>query len=389
MPSKFPDLLSQLDSVIRIPSISSANPAIDMGNRPLIDYLAGQFEALGFSCEIIPCSDDAADRNSRKCNLLATLGSGPGGLVLAGHTDTVPMDAGLWTVDPLRLTERDGKLYGLGVTDMKGFFPIVMEAVKPFLDGTFKEPLMVLATADEETSMQGAHRLVQLGRPRARAAIVGEPTSLQPVRTHKGVMMESIRLLGRSGHSSNPALGNNALDAMHAVIAELINYRRELKQRFNSDLFEIPYPTLNLGSIHGGDNPNRICGHCNLEFDVRLLPGMNIDTVREEIRQRIMRVTEPLEIQFELVPLFAGAPAYLANADSQILKTVEKLTGQSGISVGFGSEAPFLQELGIDTIVMGPGNIDQAHQPDEYMSLAMVDPCIDILRKLIVQRCLQ
>lgn len=386
MPSKTPDLLQQLDSVIRIPSISSANPAIDMGNRQVIEYLAEQFTALGFTCEIMPCSDAA---NDNKCNLLATFGSGPGGLVLAGHTDTVPMDAALWTVDPLRLTERNGKLYGLGVTDMKGFFPIVMEAVKPFLDATFKEPLIVLATADEETSMQGAHRLVQLGRPRARAAIVGEPTSLQPVRTHKGVMMESIRLLGRSGHSSNPALGNNALDAMHAVIADLIQFRQELRQRYHSDLFEIPYPTLNLGSIHGGDNPNRICGHCDLEFDVRLLPGMHIDTIREEIRRRIEAVTAPLAIQFDLVPLFAGAPAYLANADSEILQLVEKLTGHSGISVGFGSEAPFLQELGIDTIVMGPGNIDQAHQPDEYMTLDMVNPCIKILRKIITQRCLQ
>lgn len=385
MPSKTPDLLRQLDSIIRLPSISSANPAIDMGNRLVIEHLAQEFEALGFACEIMPCSDT----NTEKCNLLATLGSGPGGLVLAGHTDTVPMDASLWSVDPLRLTERDGKLYGLGVTDMKGFFPIVMEAVKPFLDASFKEPLIVLATADEETSMQGAHRLVELGRPRARAAIVGEPTSLQPVRTHKGVMMESIRLLGRSGHSSNPALGNNALDAMHAVIAELITYRKELKHRYSSNLFEIPYPTLNLGSIHGGDNPNRICGHCNLEFDVRLLPGMHIDTIREEIRQRVLRVTEPLDIQFELVPLFAGAPAYLANADSKILRAVEKLTGHRGISVGFGSEAPFLQQLGIDTIVMGPGNIDQAHQPDEYMTLDMVNPCIEILRKLIAQHCLQ
>ncbi len=387
MSSKTPDLLQQLDRVIRIPSISSANPAIDQSNRAVIEYLAEQFAALGFSCEIMPCSD--ADRPDGKCNLLATLGRGPGGLVLAGHTDTVPMDASLWSVDPLRLTERDGRLYGLGVTDMKGFFPIVMEAVKPFLDARFKEPLIVLATADEETSMQGAHRLVQLGRPRARSAIVGEPTSLQPVRTHKGVMMECVRLLGRSGHSSNPALGNNALDAMHAVITELMLFRQELRQRYRSELFTLPYPTLNLGSIHGGDNPNRICGHCALEFDIRLLPGMHIATVREEIRHRIQRVTDPLEIQFELVPLFAGAPAYLANADSEILTLAEKLTGHSGISVGFGSEAPFLQELGIDTIVMGPGNIDQAHQPDEYMALEMVNPCIEILRKIITQHCLQ
>jgi len=375
-------LMSQLDSIIRIPSISSANKAIDMGNRAVIEHLAAQFEHLGFVCEIIPCNEPD------KCNLLATFGTGPGGLVLAGHTDTVPMDQALWSVDPFRLTERDGKLYGLGVTDMKGFFPIVMEAVKPLLDATFKEPLIILATTDEETSMQGAHRLVELGRPRARAAIVGEPTGLQPVRTHKGVMMESIRLLGRSGHSSDPSLGNNALDAMHSVIAELIKFRKELKQRYSSDLFEIPYPTLNLGSIHGGDNPNRICGHCELEFDVRLLPGMHIDTIREEIRLRVQGVTEPLGIQFEFKPLFSGAPPYLAFADSEILTAVEKMTGHSGISVGFGSEAPFLQELGIDTIVFGPGNIDQAHQPDEYMSLDMVQPGIDILRKLIMQRCL-
>ncbi len=389
MPSKIPDLLHQLDSVIHIPSISSANPAIDMGNRLVIEHLAEQFEALGFTCEIMPCGEDTDNLQSNKCNLLATLGSGPGGLVLAGHTDTVPMDAALWTVDPLRLTERHGKLYGLGVTDMKGFFPIVMEAVKPFLDATFKEPLIVLATADEETSMQGAHRIVELGRPRARVAIVGEPTSLQPVRTHKGVMMESIRLRGRSGHSSNPVLGNNALDAMHVVIAELLDYRKELKQRYTSNLFEIPYPTLNLGSIHGGDNPNRICGHCDLEFDVRLLPGMHIDTIREEIRKKVQRVTEPLDIQFELVPLFAGAPAFLANADSRILQAAEKMTGHSGISVGFGSEAPFLQQLGMDTIVLGPGNIDQAHQPDEYMTADMIRPCIEILRQLITQNCLQ
>lgn len=384
MPAKRFDLIQQLDDIIRIPSISSANPDIDMGNRLVIEHLAEQFEALGFDCEIIPCNETQPD----KCNLLATRGSGPGGLVLAGHTDTVPMDPALWTVDPLRLTEKDGKLFGLGATDMKGFFPIVMEAVLPLLTETFTQPLIILATADEETSMQGAHRLVELGRPRARAAIVGEPTGLQPVRTHKGVMMESIRLLGQSGHSSNPALGNNALDAMHSVITDLMQFRQELKHRYNSDLFAIPYPTINLGSIHGGDNPNRICGHCELEFDVRLLPGMHIDTLREEIRQRVQRITDPIGIQFELVPLFAGAPAYLANADSKILALAEKLTGHSGISVGFGSEAPFLQELGIDTIVMGPGNIDQAHQPDEYMSLQMVKPAIELLRKLITQHCL-
>lgn len=236
--------------------------------------------------------------------------------------------------------------------------------------------------------MQGARTIAELGRPRARSAIIGEPTGLQPVRTHKGIMMDCIRLVGKSGHSSDPSLGKNALDAMHLVIGELIQFRNEMKQQYRNELFDIPYPTLNLGSIHGGDNPNRICGHCELEFDVRLTPGLHMDTVRAEITKRVKAVTDPLDIQFELVPQFTGVPAFFADENSALLKVAEKLTGHAGISVAFGTEAPFLQQLGMDTIIMGPGNIDQAHQPDEYMSMDMINPCIDILRELIIQNCL-
>ncbi len=377
-------LLQQFNTVVSLPSVSSANSSIDTSNKAVIDHLATEFESLGFNCEIIPIPGSG----DRKFNLIATLGSGPGGLVLAGHTDTVPLDEELWSVDPFKLTERDGKLFGLGVTDMKGFFPIIMEAVKPLLKESFSEPLIVLATADEETSMQGARTIAEMGRPKARSAIIGEPTGLQPVRTHKGIMMDSIRLLGQSGHSSDPSLGNNALDAMHTVITDLMLYRNELKQKYRNELFTIPYPTLNLGSIHGGDNPNRICGHCELEFDIRLMPGMHIETVRAEIRNRISAITDPLGIQFELVPLFAGVPAFFADENSALLKSAEKLTGHAGISVAFGTEGPFLQELGMDTIILGPGNIDQAHQPDEYMSINMINPCIDVLQKMISQHCL-
>lgn len=377
-------LLDQLNSIVSLPSVSSANASIDMSNKPVIDHLAEQFEFLGFECEIIPVPSNKTD----KFNLIATLGAGPGGLVLAGHTDTVPLDEELWSIDPFKVTERNGKLFGLGVTDMKGFFPIIMEAVKPLLNRSFKEPLIVLATADEETSMQGARSIAQLGRPKARAAIIGEPTGLQPVKAHKGIMMDSIRLLGKSGHSSDPSLGNNALEAMHVVISDLMIYREELKQRYNSDLFSIPHPTLNLGVIHGGDNPNRICGRCELEFDIRLMPGMHIETLRAEIRNRITTLMDPLGIQFELAALFSGVPAFSTDENSALLKTAEKLTGHAGISVGFGTEGPFLQKLGIDTIIMGPGNIDQAHQPDEYMSINMIEPCIDVLQKMINHHCL-
>ena len=167
-----PNLLSQLDTLISMPSVSSAHSNLDMSNKEVIYFLAEAFESMGFSCEIITCN------NKSKFNLIATLGSGPGGLVLAGHTDTVPFDQELWSVDPFQLTEKDGKIFGLGITDMKGFFHIAMEAIKPISEADFVEPLIILATADEETSMQGARTLAELGRPKARSAIIGEPTGL-------------------------------------------------------------------------------------------------------------------------------------------------------------------------------------------------------------------
>ena len=378
-----PSLLQQIDKVVSFPSVSSANKNLDMSNKPVIDYLANTFEDMGFSCEVIAC-----DSENTKLNLIATLGAGPGGLVLAGHTDTVPFDEELWSVDPFQLTEKDGKIFGLGITDMKGFFPIVMEAIKKVINHEFKEPLIILATADEESSMLGAKTLAELGKPKARSALIGEPTGMRPVKAHKGIMMDSIRLVGQSGHSSDPTLGKNALDVMHEVIAELLTYRQQLKDKYTSDLFAIPYPTLNLGAIHGGDNPNRICGYCNLEFDVRLTPGMNIDTVRADIQERVKRVTEPLGIHFEMGEIFSGIPAFFAEENSAMLKAAEELTNHSGITVQFGTEGPFLQELGMDTIVMGPGNIDQAHQPNEYMSMDMINPSIDVLTKLITKHCL-
>lgn len=387
--TQFPDLFTHLDALISRPSVSSANPELDTSNVPVIDYLAQCFEDLGFRTEQIASPGTSAlTSGNAKRNLLATRGSGPGGLVLAGHTDTVPLDEALWSVNPFRLTERDGRLYGLGSTDMKSFFPLIMEALKDFQGVEFRQPLIVLATADEETSMQGARTLAELGRPKARCAVIGEPTGMRPIYAHKGIMMESINLLGQSGHSSNPALGHNALEAMHDVISELILFRQSLQQRYSSPLFSIPRPTLNLGCIHGGDNPNRICGQCRLEFDIRLLPGMEIAAMRDEILQRVLPVAERHGVKATIKPLFAGLPAFYTDPANELVKTAERLTGNSAASVAFGTEAPLLQRLGMDTIILGPGDIDQAHQPDEYLALDRLQPCIDTLRGLIRHYCL-
>ena len=383
MSNEVKNLMSQLNTIVSLPSVSSAIPDLDTSNKAVIELLANSFDSLGFSCEIIPCH-----MNSNKLNLIATYGNGPGGLVLSGHTDTVPFDEKLWTFDPFKASESGGRIYGLGITDMKGFFPIVLESVKPLLKETFKEPLIILATADEETSMQGARTIAEIGRPIARAAIIGEPTGLQPVKAHKGMMMDSIRLIGKSGHSSDPTLGVNALDGMYKVIEDLMLYRDELREKYSSNLFSVPQPTLNLGCIHGGDNPNRICGECELKFDVRLTPGMNADSVRTDIKTRLKKIAEPLNLNFEMNQIFTGIPAFFAKENSKLLEAAETLTGHNGITVGFGTEGPFLRDLGMDTIVMGPGNIDQAHKPDEYMSIDMIKPTIKVLRQLVSDYCL-
>jgi acetylornithine deacetylase len=379
MPEKFNDLFNRLLSEH---SVSSTNLDIDQSNLGVINLLAETFEGLGFTCEFIPVQG-----NHEKSNLIATLGSGPGGLVLSGHTDTVPFDESLWDTNPLAMTEKDNKLFGLGATDMKGFFAVVHEAILDFIEAGFKQPLIILATADEESSMAGARTLASLGKPQARAAVIGEPTSLRPIHMHKGIMMESIHVQGQSGHSSNPALGRNALDAMHEVITALMQFRLQLQSKYNNPHFDIDVPTINLGVIHGGDNPNRICGHCDLEFDVRLLPGMGGEAIRESIEAIVAPIATSHNVEINLTSLIPGVDPF-DNANSELAKKIEVLTGHTPESVAFGTEGPFLQQLGMDTIIMGPGSIDQAHQPNEFMALDQVKPCIDILQKLIKDYCL-
>lgn len=376
-------VFDQLRQLVGTPSVSSTDPKWDQGNRAVIDLLAAWLADMGFEIEI-----QAVTPDGNKANLIATLGSGPGGLVLAGHTDTVPFDEGRWQSDPLALTERDNRLYGLGSTDMKGFFPLAIAAASAFTADALKQPLILLATADEESSMNGARQLAAAGRPNARAAIIGEPTSLVPVRMHKGIMMQAVRVTGRAGHSSNPQLGNSALEGMHAVMSDLMTYRGELAARYSNDFFHIAAPTLNFGCIHGGDSPNRICGKAELHFDLRLTPGGNNATVRAELDQRMQTLALQRGLVIELRPLIEDIGPFEEAAHSELVLLAEKLTGHSAEAVAFATEAPFLQQLGMETIVMGPGSIDRAHQPNEYLELEQIQPCIALLQQCIRHYCL-
>lgn len=386
-----PPLRQMLTELIGTPSISSVRPGLDQSNRPLLERLANWLEDSGFGVEILPLPDQPG-----KANLIATLAGGTGsdpspsqaGLVLAGHSDTVPYDENLWQHDPFKLTEADGRLYGLGTCDMKAFFGLVIEAARGLDSAKRKAPLTLLATADEESAMHGARALLANGRGVGRHAVIGEPTNLRPVRAHKGVMGEAIRLRGQSGHASDPALGRSAIDGMHEVMSAIMHWREQLKTRHRDRLFSVPYPSVNLGYIRGGDNPNRICGQCELLLDLRPLPGMNPASLREELRALIAPIADRRGLAWELESLFASIPPGATAAEAEIVRVAEQLTGVPAEAVNFGTELPFFNQLGMDTIVLGPGDIAQAHQPDEFLAIARIAPTLSLLRSLIGHFCL-
>ena len=336
-----PDTLAMMRELISIPSVSSVSPDIDMGNLAVVELLASWLEELGFAVEVIPLKGMA-----NKANLVATLGRGQGGLVLAGHTDTVPFDEELWNFNPLALTETGNRLYGMGTSDMKGFFALAIAAASKFSKDDLNKPLLIVATADEESSMNGARELAISGNLQARRVLIGEPTGLHPVNMHKGMMMESVHLHGCSGHSSDPSLGVNALEGMHKVIAEILNWRATLQNRFQNPQFKVPFPTLNLGRITGGDNPNRICGDCELHFDLRPLPGMVAEDLLAELQPRLQSVIRDSGLTLTLRTLMQNVPPFASDKGSQIVAAAENLTGFSAESAAYSTEAPFFQQSG-------------------------------------------
>jgi acetylornithine deacetylase len=195
MPSSSATFITRLTQLVKTPSISSTDPRWDMSNLAVVELLAQWLEPMGFNCQIQPI-----DNCPGKANLIAQRGTGPGGLVLAGHTDTVPCNPERWAQDPFSLSERQGRLYGLGATDMKGFFPCVLAAIEQLGDAALKQPIIILASADEESTMSGARALQQQGFPKARAAIIGEPTGLKPIRMHKGILLHAVEVIGQAGH---------------------------------------------------------------------------------------------------------------------------------------------------------------------------------------------
>ncbi len=397
------EFLNKLKLLIGTPSVSSFHSSLDMGNLNVINLLASWFDEAGFKTQIMPLPQQLATTHKgsnsakapkyrqgvdNKANLLATFGCGTGGLLLSGHTDTVPYDDKGWHSDPFTLTQKDNKLFGLGTTDMKSFLLLALMAAKQMDASKFKRPLHILATADEESSMAGAIALKEQGIPQVDCAIIGEPTNLKPIRMHKGIFMEKIILHGKSGHSSDPANGINAMEGMRLVLNAIVDFRENMQANNHNDGFLVPVPTLNLGHVHGGDNPNRICGQCECSIDIRPLPGMNIHILREQLYQTVRQAIKNTGLTVTFEKLFDGIPAMETPANANIVKFLEKQTGITAQSVAFGTEAPYLAALGMEVVVMGPGDISLAHQNNEYLHCDYINKTIDILKNTIAHYCM-
>ncbi|EJB8348156.1 acetylornithine deacetylase [Vibrio cholerae] len=374
-----PSFLEVYEGLISTSSISSTDARWDEGNEQVIAKLANWLSALGFSIQIEQVAPN-------KQNLIAKLGSGEGGLLLAGHSDTVPFDEGRWNYNPHALTQANNRFYGLGTADMKGFFAFIYEAVKNVDWSKQTKPLYVLATCDEETTMLGARHFTENAPFKPDYCIIGEPTSLVPIRAHKGHVANAIRVTGKSGHSSNPALGVNAIEIMHEVLFALMQLRDRLIKEYHHPGFEIPTPTLNLGHIHGGDSPNRICGCCELHYDVRPLPGISLDGLDNLMRDALREVQQKWPGRIELVPLHDPIPGYECAHDHPFIHGISEICEQEAQTVNYCTEAPFLQQI-CPTLVLGPGSIDQAHQPDEFLAFEFIDPTVRVLSRAMQKYC--
>lgn len=379
-----PSFITLYRELIAEPTMSSLTPLDDHSNQALINRLAQWLTDLGFAVQLLPV---AGSRN--KVNLLAQRGHGDGGLLLSGHTDTVPCDLTRWNSDPWTLTEADNRFYGLGVIDMKGFFAFVIDTLRTLDLRQLQKPLYILATADEETTMSGARAFSATTTAKPDFVVIGEPTSLRPINMNKGYIADCIRISGRSGHSSDPDAGLNAIEVMQQVLTALLSLRDTLKSQYQNARFEIPYPTMNLGHIHGGDAVNRICPACELQLDIRPLPGMAPEDLEALLAAALAPIRERYPDAIEIESLFPPVPGFATDVNSPLVQLAEKLTGETARAVNYATEAPFLQQLGAQTIVLGPGSIAQAHRPNEYLETRMIQPTLTLLEQLITQICLR
>lgn len=375
--------MSVIETLAELVSLNSVS---SNSNIEIIEFLVARVERAGFRARRFPYTDE---RGVEKVNMVATLGPGASEdaveLALVGHTDTVPYDAN-WT-GALRLTEREGKLYGRGACDTKGFIAAALTAAENSDLQALRRPLALVFTADEEVGCLGAKRLADEKALSVRYSIVGEPTSLQPMRAGKGYCLAEVTLRGREAHSAYPSLGASAVFRAARLVARIERIAEELQAQ-QVAAFDPPYTTLNVGLINGGSAKNIIAGECGFTLEWRPVPGQTARHVLDLLERAIAlerAVDEDYACEVRVVRLDDGMETA---ADSSLVRMLEEATGKLSGTIAFGTEAPQMAELGAQAVVLGPGNIRVAHRTDEFVPVEELRACVQVLSRAIGHFCL-
>lgn len=366
-----------LADLIGFPTVSADS------NLQLIDYCIALLEPLGAKLELSKNADGS------KANLFATIGPDiDGGVVLSGHSDVVPVEGQDWSSDPFTALEKDGLIYGRGACDMKGFLACCLAMAPEYAARDLKRPIHLAFTYDEEVGCLGAGVLMDAlaasGRQPA-ICIIGEPTSMRVIEGHKGCYEYTTRFTGLEGHSSNPDKGVNAIEFAMRYAGELYEIGAELKDRApHNSPFTPPWSTVQVGQISGGIAHNVIARECSVGWDFRPVNEVDLDFTRERMRVREEALKSEMQALFADADVRTETLGEVAGlepmAQSEARDVAVVLTGNSDIGVvSFGTEGGLFQKAGISTVVCGPGSIDQAHRPDEYVSLEQLDVCLEVL----------
>jgi acetylornithine deacetylase len=359
-------------------------------NMQLMHWIKARLEGAGIAVTLIP------DAEGQKANLYATVGpEGQGGVMLSGHTDVVPVEGQAWTKPPFALTEEDGRYYGRGAADMKGFCALAIDAMLKAAKRPLKVPLHLALSYDEEIGCMGVRSLVAMlekAPVKPRFCIVGEPTNMQVATGHKGKIALRAICIGREGHS---ALAPLALNALH-LAADFMGEVRALQAQvaaegpFDGD-YDVAYSTIHVGKLQGGVQVNIVPNTATLDFEIRSLAEHDPETLILSLRAAADRITAPLKAAFPeaeiRVERLWDYPGLGTPSDAQVVNFVKSLTGANGtIKVAFGTEGGlFSQRLGIPTVICGPGSMAQGHKPDEFVTVEQMARCEAMLEALLAR----
>jgi len=379
-----PRSLELAQSLVRLNTVSANS------NLELIHFIRDTLQPLGVRSRLTYNADKT------KANLFATLGEGkPGGIILSGHTDTVPWDGQAWSVDPLSATVKDGRLYGRGSADMKAFIAIAVAHAQQFLDSDAPFAVHFAFSYDEEVGCFGVRELIADMRDagiQPLACIVGEPTSMVPAIAHKGVYRYKCCVRGKEAHSSLTPQSVNAIE----MAARLVGKVRDMAEGFERhepryEGFDVPFSTASVGQFHGGIADNVVPRDAEFRYEFRDLPTADAAAMQAEV----LAHARALELAMKQVAPDAGfsfeticeVPSFLGSAADPVTRLAQRLSGEPGTTlVAFGTEAGLFKKSGIPTVVCGPGSINQAHQPDEYVSLDQLARCEAFMQGLAATR---